>query len=288
MPTISIASNSLALRTITEFNRISNRLGSSFEKLSSGLRINRASDDAAGLAVADSLRADAKLAAVAIRNANDAISRTTIADSALGEINNILLRMQELAQQSANGALTNTQRSALSLEFIALGSEIERIAKTTEFNDQTLLSNSSSIRVQVGLDGSGDSSFLIGSVLATLESLNLASSGSSELQYSIIDTTSTLSQSAANNALTAIQSAVNLISTRRGTLGAAENRLNTAINLLTVTRENLVAAESAIRDIDVAEETANMTRLLVLQQSSSAILAQANLQPQIALSLITS
>lgn len=284
--TVSIASNVYGLKAASQVSRVSDRLSSTFEKLSSGLRINRASDDPAGLAIADSLRADAKLATVAIRNANDGISATSIADAALNEIGNMLARMAELAEQSANGIYTNSQRSALSLEFSALGSEIQRVAVTTEFNDKKLLSNSSNISIQVGFDSSSNSVINIDRVLGTLESVGLASTGSSSLRFSIIATTTDGAQSASQFALDAVNAAISSLSATRGKLGAAESRLNTAVSYLSVARENLVAAESRVRDADIAQEVANMVQLQVLQQSAAAIAAQANQQPQVALSLL--
>lgn len=266
--------------------RTSSALSTSYQRLSSGLRINSAKDDPAGLALADSLKSDALIAAVAIRNANDGISLAAVADTAMGEINNILTRMGELAQQSANGAYTSTQRSALSLEFAALGSEIERIARTTSFNDRTLLYNSSEVTVQVGFDSSADSQIKISPVTTTLAGLGLASGGSSTLSYSIIANGDTASASAATNALDAITRAIGSLSTNRGTIGAAESRLSFAVNHLAVVRENYLAAESKIRDADVAQEVAEMVRLQVLQQAGTAVLAQANLQPQTVLALL--
>lgn len=276
----------LALHSINNLGRASTQLSSTFEKLSSGQRINRASDDSAGLAVADKLRADARIAAVAIRNANDGISYTSIADSALSEVSSILTRMAELAEQSSNGVYTNTQRSALSSEFLSLGSEIQRIAETTEFNNLTLLSNSSAISFQVGIDGASNGTISIAAVLGTLSSMQLANSNSSALVYSIIDNSTAGSQAAATAALAAINGAIASVTTTRGTLGATESRLNSAINTLSMARENFVAAESRIRDVDVAEETAQLTRLTILQQAATAIVAQANLQPQLVLQLL--
>lgn len=283
---ISYSSNTGALSAIGKFNRTTNTLNQTFEKLSSGQRINRAADDPAGLAVADKLRADTRIANVAVRNANDGISITSIADSALEESANILTRMAELAEQSSNGVYTNAQRSALSSEFIALGSEIERIASTTEFNDLSLLSNSGDVSLQVGFDSSSDSVITIQAVLGTLSSLNLASSGSSSLSYSIISTTTAGAQTAAQNALDAVNSAIDTLSAARGTIGAAESRLNSAVNVLGVARDNYAAAESRIRDVDVAEETAKLTRLSILQQAETAVIAQANQQPQLVLGLL--
>lgn len=283
---VSYTSNVDSTRAQRQLSQANDALSRSFSRLSSGLRINSASDDAAGLQVADGLRADARTAAVAIRNANDGISLTAIADSALEEIGNVLTRMAELANQSANGIYTNTQRSALSSEFYALGSEIERISKVTTFNDINLVSNSSNLTLQVGLDASANSQITITSVLGTLASLGLASGGSSTMIYSILGSTAAFSQTAAQNALTAVNAALDSITMRRGTLGAAENRLTYAINFLTIARENYIAAESRIRDIDVAQEVADMTRLQVLQQAATAIVAQANQQPQVALNLL--
>lgn len=284
--TITAASNIASLKAQGQLRRITTELGGTFERLSSGLRINKASDDPAGLQLADSLRADARIAAVAVRNANDGISLVSIADNALEAIGNLLQRMAELAQQSANGVYSTSQRSALSSEFIALGSEVERIATTTTFNGISLLSNSQSVTLQVGLNGASTSRITIDAITATLNSLGLAGSGSSALSFSIISTTSTSSQLAAQNALSAIGLAIDTLSARRGSLGASESRLNTAINFLQVARENFIAAESRIRDADIAKETADLVRLQVLQQAATAVLAQANQQPSRVLDLL--
>ncbi len=284
--TLSLASNVASLQAQRDLANNSRQLSKTFERLSSGLRINSASDDPAGLALADGLRADAALASVAIRNANDGLSVTSIADAALGEIGNILTRMAELAEQSANGVFTTTQRSALSLEFTALASEIERIAVTTEFNDRALLSDSSSISLQVGFDSTANSNITITGVLGTLSSLGLASSGSSALSYSINASTDLTAQTASQLALDAVNAAITSLSTTRGQIGAAESRLNSAITSLAASRDNFIEAESRVRDADVAQEVAEMVRLQVLQQASAAVLAQANQQPSVALSLL--
>lgn len=283
---LTIGTNISSLRAQTELSRATTQLSKVFERLSSGLRINSASDDPAGLALADSLRSDAKLAAVAIRNANDGVSLISIADSALGEISDMLTRMAELANQAANGTYTDSQRSALSSEFLALGSEIERIAKTTTFNNSTILSNSSSVTLQVGTNGTTNSQIVVQGVLGTLTSLGLAPNNSSTLTYSIISTTTSNSQQAALNALSAVNNAINSLNVTRGSIGAAESRLTSAINNLTIQRENFVAAESRIRDVDVAQEVAEMVRLQIVQQAATAVLAQANQQPELALRLL--
>jgi len=283
---LTAASNIASVKAQRQLTVTQNALSTTFERLSSGLRINKASDDPAGLALADILRANTRIASTAIRNANDGLSLAAIQDSALGEIGNILSRMVELATQSANGVYTNTQRSALQSEFASLGSEIERIASTTEFNGVKILSNTQNISLQVGFDSTANSQITIQGIQGTLQALGLASSGSSALSYSIISTTSTSAQLASQNALSAINNAIGSLSSIRGTVGAAGSRLQFAISNLQVARENFVAAESRIRDADIAEETANLVRLQVLQQAGVAVLAQANQQPSQVLKLL--
>ena len=284
---ISLGSNIASLQAQRRLSVASLALGNTYEKLSSGQRINKASDDAAGLAIADALRADQRVASVAIRNANDGISTIGIADSALGEIGNVLSRLAELAEQSANGVFSVTQRAALHNEFVALGSEIERIAVTTKFNGVTLLSGSGSIVLQVGFNSGSTSQISYTGVQGTLSALGLAGPNLSALTYSINDTTEELGQSAARLALDAVNEAIQSLASTRGTLGAAESRLNVAINNLSVARENFASAESRIRDVDVAGEAAELTRLGILQQAGAAVLAQANQQPALALSLLS-
>jgi flagellin len=255
--------------------------------LSSGQRINRARDDAAGLAIAEILRADQKVATVAMRNANDGISTVAIVDSALGEIGGVLQRLAELAQQSSNGVFSSTQRSALQAEFDSLSSEIERIAHTTEFNGVKLLSGGAAISFQLGFDSTSTSQILFQGVQGTLQSLGLAEAGSSALSFSINDTTNLFGQSAARLALDAVYGAIASLTTSRGTLGAVESRLQASINNLQVARENFAAAESRIRDVDVAQEAAELTRLGILQQAGASVLAQANQQPALALQLLS-
>lgn len=283
---ITIATNVASLQAQRRLSIATDELGSVFEKLSSGQRINKASDDAAGLAIADSLKADQRIASVAVRNANDGISTVAIADGALAEIGNVLSRLAELSEQSANGTFSTSQRSALQNEFSALGSEIERIALTTKFNGVTLLSGGQSITLQVGFNSESTSQIQITNVTGTLAALGLANPNVSALTYSISGATITDGQSAARLALDAVNAAIGSLAQTRGNLGAAESRLRVAINNLNVARENFASAESRIRDVDVASAAADLTRLNILQQAGSSILAQANQQPQLALSLL--
>ena len=283
---ITLGTNIASLKAQRTLGLSTDQLTKVYERLSSGQRINTASDDAAGLAIADSLRADQRVATVAIRNANDGISTIAIADSALGEIGNTLSRLAELSEQSANGVFSVNQRSALSNEFVALASEIERIAVSTEFNGVKLLSGNSSLVLQVGFDSGSTSQISYTGVQGTLAALGLASANSSLLTYSINGTTIGEGQSASRAALDAINSAIESLASTRGRLGAAESRLKVAINNLAVARENFASAESRIRDVDVATEAADLTRLGILQQAGAAVLAQANQQPSLALNLL--
>ena len=283
---LNIHTNLPSLEAQKNVSQTSTQLQTSYERLSSGLRINKASDDAAGLAIAESLKVDARVATIAIRNANDGISIVSITDSAIGQITNVLSRLAELASQSANGVYANSQRSAISLEFTALMSEVERIAYTTEFNGLRLLSGGSNVTFQVGFDGTSLSQITYSGVQATLAAMGLAQASTSIPIYSILGVSEIDSQSAARLALDAIKLAITSVTRNRGTLGAAESRLNTTIEVLQVARENFQAAESRIRDADVATEAAELTRLNILQQAGTAILAQANQQPQLALQLL--
>lgn len=283
---INIRTNVASLTSQRNLDSSTAGLQTAFERLSSGLRINHARDDAAGLSIAEALKSDSRVASVGIRNANDGISIIAIADQAIGQIGNVLGRLAELAEQSANGVYGNVQRSALQNEFTALTSEIERIAFTTTFNGLRLLSGGGQVVFQVGFDGSSLSQVDYNGVATTLAALGLAPNGSSVVSYSITGATELESQSAARLCLDAVNRAVTSVNRNRGTLGAAEARLSVTISNLQVARENFLAAESRIRDVDVASEAAELTRLNILQQAGAAVLAQANQQPQLALSLI--
>ena len=283
---LTINTNIASLNAQRRLASTTSRLQTSYQRLSSGLRIVRASDDAAGLAIADSLRADQRIATVAIRNANDGVSLIAIADGALSEISNVLTRMAELAEQSANVVLSTTQRSALASEFLALGSEIERIAVTTSFNGLALLSGGQQVSLQIGFDSKANSQISFSGIEGTLASMGLAAQGNARLIYSLNDSTTSGAQIAARSALDAVRAAIGSLTANRGTLGASESRLNVTLNNLQVARENFASAESQIRDVDVANEAADLTRLNILQQAGAAVLAQANQQPALALSLL--
>ncbi len=256
----------------------------SLDRLSSGLRITRASDDAAGLAISETLRAQIRGLRQAERNANDGISIIQTAEGALNETSNILIRLRELAVQSSSGGISNTERSFLQNEFSALQSEITRIAASTKFGGRTLLDGSLSgtgnaVSFQVGIfnDANVDRiSLSIGD--ATASALNVEA-GSGGIAIS--------TAASAQASLDTIDSAITTVASLRGDLGAAQNRLQSTINGLQSSTENLSAANSRIRDVDVAAETAALTRAQVLQQAGIAVLAQANVSSQAALALLT-
>lgn len=283
---ITYASNIASLRAANALSKHNQALGVNFQRLSSGLRINSAADDPAALHVSQQLAADARVASVAIRNANDGISYISINETALSEIVNVLSRMAELASQAANGIYYNVQRSGLQMEFAALGSEIERIARVANFNDINTLSAGQEIVMQVGFDAYSSSQIQIDAVQATLSALSLADSGSSTLVYSILANSESGSIAAAVTALAAVTTALELATVKRGQLGASMDRLEVAVNNLQVVRENYSAALGRITDIDVAQEVAEMTRNTILRDATTAVLAQANVQPSLALQLL--
>ena len=285
---IPIAGNINALRVARRLDVTTSQLSSIFQRLPSGLRINSGADDPAGIAILSSLQADKMIASVAFRNTSGGISVTNIAIEGINQVILILTRMQELAQQSANGIYPNTQRSALSAEFTLLAQESDRTSATTIFNNVTLLSNSAGTYIQVGLRGNAsNNSILIPQTSATLESLGIKDRFD-QLTVSIIGSSAEVSQSLARNALPILDAAIETLTQRRSVLAAAENRLESAVNFLAASRENFAAAASRIGDADIAAESANLIRLQVLQNAQQAILAQANQTPALALKLLQS
>ncbi len=282
---LRINTNLASLTAQKNLGRSQLALERSLDRLSSGLRITRASDDAAGLAISESLRAQIRGLKQAERNANDGISIIQTAEGALNEIGNILIRMRELGvQSSSSGSISNTERSFLQNEFSSLQSEITRIALSTKFGGRTLLDGS--------LSGAGNSvSFQVGifnNSAVDRISLSIGNATSSALNVEAGSGGIAISTAASAQAsLGSIDSAINSVASLRGDLGAAQNRLQSTINALQSSTENLSAANSRIRDVDVAAETAALVRAQVLQQAGIAVLAQANVSSQAALALLT-
>ena len=272
---LRVNTNIASINAQRNLARVTGRLQSSYQRLATGLRISTAADDAAGLAISERLRSQIRSLRQASRNANDSISLVQVGEGALNEVSNILIRLRELAIQSANGSTSNEDRDTIQEEFSSLINEIDRIARSTNFNGVSLLDGSaSSVNFQVGINttvGIDQLQVSLTPALATtlaLDTLDVGSGGDSSF------------------AINAVDSAINQVSSLRGRFGALQNRLQSTIANLAVAAESLSAAESRIRDVDVAVETAELTRNSILQQAAVSILGQANAQPQVALSLL--
>ncbi len=277
---LRINTNVASLTAQKNLARTQGALERSLDRLSSGLRITRAGDDAAGLAISESLRAQIRGLAQAQRNANDGISVIQTGEGALNEISNLLIRLRELAvQSSSDGSVSNSERSFLQNEFQALQGEITRIANATQFGGRTLLDgslSSSGLTFQVGIFNNAS----VDRLTMTIGDARASALGVGTAQAAVS------TAAAAQASLTTIDAALTSVSTIRGNLGGVQNRLQSTVNNLAVSMENLSAANSRIRDVDVAAETAALTRAQVLQQAGIAVLAQANVSSQVALILL--
>ena len=265
-------------------------LGKSIERLSSGLRINRAGDDAAGLVISQKLRAESSGLKQSVRNAQDGISFVQTAEGALDEVGGMLNRMRDLVVQARNGTQDTDSIAAIQAEYNALATEITRIGSSTEFAGKSVFSEDA-VDFQVG-NGSGDQiSVTVGGLTAatpaTAGDPGLGLVGRAVESDAVFDHDNDASASTADqDLLTTLDDAISSVSTTRGTLGATQNRLESTVRNLSVTAENLSAAESRIRDVDVAEEMMSFTRSQILQQAGTSMLAQANGVSQSALSLL--
>ena len=263
--------NLTAMNSNRQLGITSSLQAKSSEKLSSGYKINRAADDAAGLAISEQMRSKINGLDQATANASDAIGLIQTAEGALTETHSMLQRMVTLATQSANGTYNSTARAAIGEEVTALKAEIDRISSTTDYNGVKPIGSTSAITVQIGP--------------TSVETLSIAAAkmDSGSLGVSAIAVSSV---SAANSAITKINEAINTVSTHRAKLGASQNRLEHTINNLKTTNENMTAAESRIRDTDMAKEMAAFTKNNILNQAAQSMLSQANQQPQGVLSLL--
>ena len=256
--------------------------GKAMEKLSSGLRINRAGDDAAGLAISEKMRGQIRGLDMASKNAQDGISMIQTAEGALNETHSILQRMRELAVQSSNDTNTTTDRGEIQKEVTQLAKEITRISANTEFNTQKLLDGSDTDGkvFHIGANASQSLTLTIGAMDATTLAV---ATGVGEAATVGIDVST---QAAANTAIGTINTAIETVSGERSKLGATQNRLEHTINNLSTSAENLQAAESRIRDVDMAKEMMNFTKNNILNQAAQAMMAQSNQQPQAVLQLL--
>jgi flagellin len=272
--TIDIQTNYAALSAQKNLSANQQLLAGSFQRLSSGYRVNSAADDAAGLAISESMKSQIRSYTVAQRNAGDAQSMAQTAEGALGDIHDIMGRMRELAMQSSNGDLGDTDRGYISTEFKSLQQEVGRIQGSAQFNGKSLINTTATTTTfQVGLNNTANDQIKVtfgGVALTTISGTG----------------TDLSTATGALNALSTIDSAIQTVSTARSNFGTAMNRMDFATSNIQTMQLNITAANSRIRDVDVAAETANLSRNQVLTQAGTAVLAQANQIPQLALSLI--
>ena len=278
MPLV-INTNVASFNAIRNLNKTQGDMQTSLQRLSSGLRINSAKDDAAGLAVVESFTKQIRGNAMAIRNASDGISLAQSAESALAQLSDNLQRIRELAIQAASGSISNSNRSQLQKEVDQLTQEISRVIQTADFNGNALLSSTSTLTFQVGYEGSATNQVSVNTTTVT----GIAGYSADLDATGAINITTSANASAA---LGSLDSAITTISQQRATFGAVQNRFEAVISNLNAFNESLTAARSRIQDADFAAETANLTRTQILQQAGISMLAQANQLPQSALALL--
>lgn len=261
---LRVNTNITSQSALVNLNRTNRSLSNTFERISSGLRINRAADDAAGLAVAENMDAEARSGMQAMRNTNDGISAIQIAEGSTNEIGEILKRMRELAVQGSSELLVSPERDYLSDEYNELSAEVDRIVNVTEFNGVALIDGSdTSIDVQVGVGSTANDVITVNT-----EDMDAAALGVDALDYSTSGNSRT--------AIGTIDTALGTVNTVRAGFGAVQNRMDSALQTMETYTTNLQAAESRIRDADFAHETAQMTKLNIMQQAGTAVLGQAN------------
>ena len=272
---LTINTNMPSVNALKNLNNTVKNLNNTFQRISSGLRINKAGDDAAGLGVAENLDMEYRGVRQAMRNANDGVSIVNIAEASANEVGNIIKRMRELAVQSSSGTLATTERGYIQTEFVQLTSEVNRIANTTEFNGVKLASAAGTVDVQVGVNNTTNDriSITLGD-LTSVTGLGIAAS------------TSMSTAAKAQGALTVLDNAMNKVNGFRATFGAVQNRFQSALRNLDTYSENVLAGQSRIRDADFAYETAASAKYQILQQSGVSVLAQANQLNQAALRLV--
>lgn len=272
-----INTNVPSLAAQRSLGQVKREQNASLQKLSSGERIVKAGDDAAGLAISEKLKAQIRGTQQATRNAGDGISMIQTAEGGLNEASNILIRLRELSVQAASDTIGDTERSFSDLEFQSLKQEVQRIAESTEFNGRSLLNGEGGpVEVQIGIRNNENLDRL---------TYNPENTNATVDKLGVTDLTVSSKEDAQNN-LEAIDGAINAVNANRAELGALQNRLQSTVNNLEVGAENLAAANSRIRDTDIAQETANLTKSNILTQSSTSVLAQANNSSQAALRLI--
>jgi flagellin len=280
---MTIRTNLAAMSSINTLNGTQKSLSNSLEKISSGLRINRAADDAAGLGVATRMESDNTSLKQAMRNTNDGISMVQTAEGSLEQLSNILIRFRELSVQAANETYTTTDRGMIQTEMSQLKNEYNRITSTANFNEQDLLEATVAISIQVGMDGSGDNRITF--TLSQFATTAGAIGGGLSVVFGQVANAANVTVAQSN--LSRLDSAINALSTRRAKLGAIQNRFENALSEASTYSQNLSAAQSQILDVDYASESANMTRYQIQSQAGVAALAQAKAIPQSIISLLS-
>ena len=283
----TINTNLVSLNAQRNLSASQMSLATSMQRLSSGLRVNSAKDDAAGLAIAERQNAQIKGMNVASRNANDAISLSQTAEGALGKVGDLFQRMRELAVQAANGTNTDADRASLNLEFVQLAQEATRTLGGTKFNGVSILAATADSTFQIGANNTTD----LDRITVTAFNWTANTDISGVIGATVITGTGTPTQQItdianAQTAIGGIDSAINAINSQRATFGAVQNRFENVVSTLAVASENQSAARSRIVDADYAAETANLSRSNILQQAGNAMVAQANQLPQQVLSLL--
>ncbi|MEM9070778.1 MAG: flagellin [Myxococcota bacterium] len=277
----SVITNPASLNAQRHLSKTQTSLNTSMGRLASGLRINRAGDDAAGLAISENLKAQVRSLGQAERNANDGISLLQVAEGGMNELSGVVTRMRELAMQSSTDTVGDTERGFVQQEFSALMAEIDRISEVTEYNGTALLDGTATaLDFQVGIHNTANDRITV--AVDDMHAAVLGTSGGG----AALSTVDVSTKAGAQGALDIIDVAIEDISAGRADIGAVQNRLQVTIANLATARENLSAANSRIRETDVAEESASLTRSNILLQAGTSILAQANQAPQIALSLL--
>jgi len=276
---LGMNTNPTSLLTQRYLNKTNNALQGNIARLSSGYRINSAADDAAGLAVSESMKSGIRSLGQASRNASDAISMVQTAEGSLGQVHDILGRMRELSVQANSDGINDEQRAHINTEFQALSAEIGDISSKTKFNGRSLLDGTLNASFQVGIESSNTLNVAVGQSFATADLKD--ATGTNSLAAANLSTTA-----GAASAMDILDNAISLVSGTRASMGASQNRLESKIENLAVYRENLEAANSRIRDVDVGSEMAEMTKNQILLQAGASMLAQANSLPQLLLSLL--
>jgi flagellin len=283
----TINTNLVSLNAQRNLNTSQASLSISMQRLSSGLRVNSAKDDAAGLAIAERMHTQVRGMNVAMRNANDGISLAQVGEGALGKVSDIFQRMRELAVQSANGTNTLQDRESLNQEFVQLGQEVTRTLGGTQFNGLPILSTTDASVYQIGANSNTSIDQLtVGPFDWTTNTDIIGVVGSAVITGTDVPVMQITDTVGAQTALSGIDSAINAVNTQRAEFGAVQNRFENVISNLMLASENQAAARSRIMDADYAAETANLSRAQILQQAGNAMVAQANQLPQQVLSLL--